>query len=450
MESPIRNISAFTIRESLVRGEISATELAGKLTEYIRSVDGDIFAFNIFSPDYVIAQAELLDSYKMTGCALGALHGVPVVLKDIIDTVDHPTENGISLDSGRIGRKDAFLVSKLRQAGALILGKGRSTPLAYLDPAITRNPLSLDRSPGGSSSGCAAAVAAYMSPLAIGTQTGGSVIRPASFCGVIGFKPSFGLISRSGILPQAPSLDTVGLMAQTLDDVAMLADVLIGFDASDPATKMMPYPECLKTSRERAPVSPMFAFLGVPHLDRCQQDMLDAFDELLNVLGEKAFYTNLPRAFEEAVEARRTINLAELSKCYHKYYRAQTSGDVLPDKVKEAIEFGRTVTAHDYLAALDWKKIIDGALEEIFDRADVLVCPAAPGEATEYGDVGDPIFNGLWTFTGNPVISLPLFEGNSGMPMGLQLVGQINDDARLLRSARWLMDFLGNETGESQ
>lgn len=444
--SPIYQVSAIGIRDSIINGELSVSELARKLIEYVKEVDGEICALTNFNPEQVMIQAQFLDNYKATGEALGPLHGVPIVLKDIIDTEDHPTENGIDLDSGRVAKRDAFLVGKLRQAGALILGKGRTTPLAFMDPTLTRNPKNLEKSPGGSSSGCAAAVSAWMAPLAVGTQTGGSVIRPAAFCGVVGFKPSFGLISRSGVLAQSPSLDTVGVIANNLEDAALLTDVLVGFDPLDSATKPIPARECLRVSRERVPVKPMFAFLDMPSLNECSEDMLSALRELESALDEQAFFTELPRAFEECMEARRTVNFAEMAKCYYKYYEAGSEN--LPAKVREAIEIGLNVPARDYLGALDWRSIVSGALEEIFERADVLVCPSTLGEAPDYGDVGDPVFNSLWTFTGHPVVNLPIFESDTGLPMGIQLIGQINDDGRLLRTARWLVEFLEKNSGE--
>src|SRR5262249_30046225 len=209
---------------------------------------------------HALEQARAADERKRSGQQIGPLHGVPVGLKDIIDTADMPTENGCALHKGRTPREDAAVVTRLRAAGAVILGKTVSTECAYYSPGKTRNPWNPEHTPGGSSSGSAAAVAASMVPLALGSQTNGSVIRPAAFCGVYGFKPTHGLIARSGILQLSRTLDHVGLFARSLDDIALLAEELVGYHEADPDTCPRARLPFRPISRQEPPIQPQLAF----------------------------------------------------------------------------------------------------------------------------------------------------------------------------------------------
>ena len=438
--SPLAGVSAPALRETIVDGHSSVAEFAERLLSHIEKFEPEIRAFAWFDAGYVREQAAQLDAYKRTGEPLGPLHGVPVAIKDIIDTQRIPTENGTAIDSGRIPKRDATLVQRLRSAGALIIGKTVTTELAFLQPSITKNPHHLERTPGGSSAGSAAAVAAGMVSIAIGSQTGGSVIRPASFCGVFGFKPTFGLIPRTGMLTQSPTLDTVGVFGQTIEDVALATDVLAGFDELDVATEAGPGPQALTICRQRVPVKPMFAVLELPFMDRASQDMRDALTEVAEFLGDQAFVTGLPNAFAEAVAARETINFAEMAKCYYRYSRDHQ--DALSSHIQNAITKGEETLARDYLAALDLKSVLCSGLDEIFERCDVMLCPAAPGEAPTPETTGDAIFNGIWTLTGHPALTIPVFTGSSGMPMGLQIIGRHGFEGRLLRTARWLVETM--------
>ena len=359
-----------------------------------------------------------------------------MALKDIIDTARIPTENGSAADAGRVPDKDAWIVSRLKAEGALLIGKTVTAELAYLHPGPTRNPANPAHTPGGSSSGSAAAVAAGMAPLAIGSQTGGSVIRPAAFCGITGFKPSFGAIPRSGVLSQSPSLDTLGVFARDTEDAALLAEALFGHDAADPATVPAPAPRLLEIAGQAAPVAPSFAFVRMPGHAEAHPDTIAAFDELAHHLAGQCFEAPLPRAYDDAVALRERINFAEMAACYHRYDRADAP---LSTEMKEALDRGRGLSAKDYLTAKDWQKVLGAGIDEILERADAILCPAAPGPAPKgLGSTGSSVFNGLWTMTGHPAVTLPLLEAADGMPMGVQLVGRRGDDARLLRTASWL------------
>lgn len=440
--------TALALRERMTSGALRVPDLANALVAHIEANEPDISAWAWFDPDFVRAQAEALEKHRTEGRAVGRLHGVPVGIKDIIDTKRIPTENGCALDKGRVPKDDAFVVSRLKQHGALIMGKTVTTELAFMDPASTRNPHNLEHTPGGSSSGSAAAVAAGMVPVAIGTQTGGSVIRPASYCGVVGYKPTFGLIPRTGILSEAASLDTVGVFSRSVEDAAMLAEVLMGHDPGDRATSDLPVPNLLETCVTEVPVKPEFAFIKTAAWDAADEDTIGGFEELVEQLGGQCAEIELPAQFGDALRARGTVHVAEMAKAYYSY--ASKGFDQLGPELQKAIEAGNQTPARDYISALDWPKVLDGALVEIFGRFDAILTPAATGAAPRgLGSTGNPAFNGLWTFLGTPAISLPLLTASNGMPMGVQLVGQRGNDARLLRTARWLFKHLGGpEEGE--
>ena len=254
------DLTALEARERLASGSLRAAELTDACLGRIAAREPDVQAWACIDEELALNQAGMLDDYRQTGRPLGALHGLPVGIKDIIDTRDLPTENGNALDAGRRPTDDAWLVARLRAAGAVIPGKTVTTECAYLAPGKTRNPHNPERTPGGSSSGSAAAVASGMVPFAVGTQTGGSVIRPASFCGVVGFKPTFGLIPRSGVLRTSRRLDTVGTFARTVEDAALLADVLAGHDAADPDSVPM---RAATAAGDRLERTPGYATAGV-------------------------------------------------------------------------------------------------------------------------------------------------------------------------------------------
>ncbi|HSM20251.1 MAG TPA: amidase, partial [Hyphomicrobiales bacterium] len=231
-------LDAVVLRDRIAAGELGAVQLLESCLEHVDAREAEVKAWRFLDRDFACKKAGEADEWRKTGRPIGPLHGVPVGLKDIIDTHDMPTENGTPIDAGRRTRRDATIVARLRSAGAVIMGKTVTTELAYYAPRETTNPHNPAHTPGGSSSGSAAAVAAHMVPLAVGTQTNGSVIRPAAFCGVVGFKPSHGLISRIGILPQSRPLDTVGVFANSVEGAALIADVLAGHDPGDPDTRM--------------------------------------------------------------------------------------------------------------------------------------------------------------------------------------------------------------------
>jgi len=440
------SLAATDLRDRIARGEITASAAVRSSLDRIAVADGDVEAWAFLDAGLATAQAEAIDHFRGAGRPLGALHGVPVAIKDIIDTRDMPTENGTVLDAGRRPSKDAAVVERLRAAGAIILGKTVTTELAVYHPGKTRNPRDAGRSPGGSSSGSAAAVAAGMVPLAIGTQTNGSVIRPASYCGVVGYKPSRGLVSRRGILKQSPALDAVGVFARSVEDAALLADAITGPDPQDPQTLLAAPPALLATAMSRPPVKPTLAFVRSPVWDQAEEDVKAGFCELAEALGPAIEEVVLPPAFDSVHRMHAAVMLADIARNYARYMEA--GRQQLSEKLLGMIAEGEAMRAVDYSLALDWIDVMNAALEEIFVRYDAIVTPAATGEAPRgLGSTGSPVFSTIWTYCGVPAITLPLLEGSNGMPLGVQLVGRRLYDGRLLRTARWLVETL-REAGQ--
>ncbi|MGH6923032.1 MAG: amidase [Propylenella sp.] len=438
-------LTALGLRDRLVRGEFRAVDVAASYLERVAEREPEVEAWAFLDRDLVTRQAEAADAARGTGRATGPLHGLPVGLKDIIDTRDMPTENGTAIDAGRRPSSDATIVRRLHEAGAVIMGKTVTTELGSMQPRGTRNPFDPTRTPGGSSSGSAAAVAADMVPMAVGTQTGGSVIRPASFCGVVGFKPSFGLIPRRGVLPQAPPLDTIGVFARSVEEAALLADAIAGYDPDDADSLMLPPPRLLDVATTKPPVTPSLAFVKTPFWDAAEEATKEGFGELVEVLGKACAEVALPEVFSEATGAIRTIQLIGIARHYRRYL--EKGREQLSDYMRGAIDDGLKIAAVDYLTALDWQKSLAAGLEPLFDKYDAIVTPAAPGEAPSIETTGNPIFNGLWTLCGVPAVSVPLLAGPNGMPVGVQVVGRRGEDGRLLRTARWLVESL-REAGQ--
>jgi Asp-tRNA(Asn)/Glu-tRNA(Gln) amidotransferase A subunit family amidase len=433
--------SATDLAAGIAAGECTCAQAIEACLARIAEIDPQVEAWAFLDPEFARQQARAADQHRGTGRPLGPLHGVPVGLKDIIDTRGMPTENGTVLDADRRPRRNAAIVSRLQAAGAVIMGKTVTTELAYYAPSKTRNPHDPARTPGGSSSGSAAAVASGMVPLAVGTQTNGSVIRPAAFCGVVGYKPTFGLIPRTGILAQSWPLDTVGVFGRSVADAALLAECLIGHDPGDRATTPVAAQGLPAAAAARPPLPPLFAFVASPAWHHAEADTKEAFAELADALGDQCQRVDLPEPFERGHVVHRTLMKAGFSRNLGSYFNR--GRDQLSSHMREAIEDGRKVLAHDYLAAVDWIEVLNAGLDQIFERFDAIVTPAAPGEAPQgLETTGNPAFCTLWTLCGTPAVTLPLLRGANGMPLGVQLVGRRGYDARLLRSAGWLANFV--------
>jgi Asp-tRNA(Asn)/Glu-tRNA(Gln) amidotransferase A subunit family amidase len=326
----------------------------------------------------------------------------------------------------------------LRAAGAVIMGKTVTTEFAYFSPGKTRNPHNPEHTPGGSSSGSAAAVAASMIPLALGSQTNGSTIRPAAYCGVIGFKPTHGLISRHGVSALSRTLDHVGLFARSVEDIALLAEQLVGYDENDPDTRPRARVPFVEVAAEEPPLPPMFAFIKTPYWERADEDTKEGFAEIIEHLGGQVEEVELFPSATEAWQWHENIMSAEMALNLEREWKH--GRDRLSEQLRTLIERGHEIRAIDYQRALARINPIHESFVELFEqRYDAILTPAAPSAAPKgLASTGDPSFCTLWTLSGMPAISLPLLQDNNGLPIGVQLVGPRLGDARLLRTARWL------------
>lgn len=436
--SQLYRLSATEAARAISEGSISSEDLVSACLARVRETDADIAAWAFLDPQHALAQARALDQHRSEGGALGPLHGVPVGIKDIMDTSDMPTENGTVLHAGRTPDADASAVAMLRAAGAVIMGKTVTTECAGYTPGKTRNPHDSAHTPGGSSSGSAAAVAAGMVPIALGSQTNGSVIRPAAFCGVYGYKPTHGLIPRHGILKLSRALDHVGVFARTLEDVALACEPLVGYDERDPDTRLRARIPLREIAASDPPFAPLIAFIRTPLWERLDEDAREAFDELKEALTDRVVEVDLPQAALGALDLHRTIMEADMAASLATEY--ERGRDQLSAPLRAQLERGRTVTAYAYQEALARVPLLNDGFSELFERCDAILTPAAAGTAPKgLETTGDPAFCTLWTLCGMPALTLPLMQGANGLPLGVQLVGQRNCDARLLRTARWLV-----------
>ncbi len=434
----LHSISATEAARLIRDGVVSAEQFVEACLARIAEVDGQVQAWTFLDRDYALQQARAADQRRLTGAPIGPLHGVPIGIKDIFDTADMPTEYGSAIYAGGTPSRDASVVTMLRAAGALIMGKTVTTEFAYFSPGKARNPHNAEHTPGGSSSGSAAAVGANMVPLAIGSQTNGSTIRPAAYCGVVGFKPTYGLISRYRALMLSRTLDHVGLFANSVEDIALLAEQIMSYDENDPDTSPRARIPFGQIAAEEPPLAPMFAFIKTPYWDRADEDTKEGFAEIIGQLGSQVEEVELFPSAADAWQWHQTIMGAEMA---HNLEREWTNNrDLLSDALRAQIERGREVRAADYLRALSQVAPVNDSFTELFEqRYDAIVTPAAPGTAPQgLASTGDPAFCTLWTLCGMPAINLPLLQSASGLPIGVQLVGPRHGDARLLRTARWL------------
>lgn len=438
-------LTATEAAAALAAGALTSEQLVQSCLSRIAARDHAVEAWAHLDPRRALAEAKLADSKRKSGgSALGPLAGIPVAVKDIIDTADAPTEYGSAVFKGRQPKEDANVVAQLRAAGAIILGKTVTTELAFFGPGKTKNPQHSDYTPGGSSSGSAAAVADGQVPLALGTQTAGSIIRPASFCGAIGFKPTFGYVSRSGILAQSAPLDTVGGYARSVEDIALLIDAISAYDRRDGDMSPAPKPSLVQALRGVLSHPPCFAFVKSPAWPHADPETKLAFENFASRFGARCEIVELalPPDFDGSLRLQQIVQFSDIARNYGPI--ADKHPDLLSEKLKDVIAEGRTLSAADYAAARAERDPLYDALRPILVNYDAILTPASPGPALRgLASTGSPMFNALWTYLGMPCISLPLLE-TGGMPLGVQLAGARGDDAGLLRVAKWLMKSASN------
>ena len=431
--------------QAIASGRLSSVDLVKSCLEQIADTDASIKAWAHLDPESALAQAAECDRIRKAGLGTGPLHGLPVGLKDVIDTRDMPTQRGTDIFKDRQPDKDARLVEHLRESGAVIMGKTVTTELAFVHANDTRNPHNPEHSPGGSSSGSAAAVAACHVPLAVGTQTNGSVIRPASFCGTFGFKPTRGVISRAGVLKTSDSLDQVGCFGRSLEDVALLTDALAGYDQADSCSFARPRPQMRAGAQAEAPVAPDLVWFNLPFYDRLSPDAHEGMEAVLDVLGPRITRMAAADTLANLVAVQARIHEYEI--CQHQAAVFDANFEDLSRELQLIVARGRKISEAEYTDALAVKASAQTFFDELFVEFDAIIAPCATGEAPKFGSgTGDPIFCTLWTLAGLPCVSLPLLVGDNNLPIGVQLIGPIEKDDRLLRTARWLQLHLAQAT----
>ena len=391
------------------RGELKAEALVRSCLERIEQREPDVRAWAWLDEQLALQQVS---------AAAGVMRGIPVGVKDIFDTADMPTQYGSRIYLGHRPRADCAPVALTRKAGGVILGKTVTAEFATFVPGRTRNPHNLDYSPGGSSSGSAAAVADFMVPLAFGTQTAGSVIRPGSYCGVVAYKPTYNLLPRAGVKANADSLDTVGVYARSVPDVAFFIGALTG-----------------RTDLDRSVDRPRIGMCRTWDWDRVQPDMGCAFEQAMKLL--RAPEQRLPDSFKGLRAAHTSILRFEGARCLADEYRRFP--ELLDPALRKRVEDGFVIPWEEYAAALQVARHCRATINEAFGDYDVLLAPAATGEAPlGLASTGDVSMNVIWTLLHTPAVSVPAGKSPKGLPLGLQVVGRIGDDARTLACAEWI------------
>jgi Asp-tRNA(Asn)/Glu-tRNA(Gln) amidotransferase A subunit family amidase len=424
---PLNELDATEIVSKIAAGETTCEAVVRDCIARIDARDSVVKAWVNFDRNIALEQARTLDR----ATTRGPLHGVPVGLKDTIDTFDMPTEMGSPLYRGNRPRSDASCVALLRRAGAIILGKTATCEFAGSAPPETTNPHNTAHTPGGSSSGSAAAVADFMVPAALGTQTGGSILRPSSFCGIFGYKPTFNTINTMGTWPAAASIDTIGWLGRSVDDIEALTTVLRG--------QVPQQPRALDSA-------PRIGVWRTDLWDTAQPESKAAVEEAANGLGKAGAAVrdvDLPQAFTGLhVVARSAIGFYERAACMA--FAWDQKREMLSPQMRRYIENGQKISRDEYVAGLRRLDECRALLADVFDKFDVLLVPCVPGEAPKgLGATGDPSMQAIWTALHTPTMTLPTHRGPNNLPVGIQLVGQRYDDDRLFACARWVWQKIG-------
>ena len=428
--------TAWETAKAIKKRVVSSEEVAEACLSRIQIREDDVNAWAHLNPEKVLQNARAYDQGQAALDHKGFLYGVPVGLKDIIDTADMPTENGSNHFKGRRPVRDAACAALLRDAGALVMGKTVTTEFAMSGQRGTRNPLDLSRTPGGSSSGSGASVADFMVPLALGSQTGGSMLRPASFCGVYGYKPTFGSISRHGVFPLVRALDHIGVYGRCLQDIAMIGDVLMIYDKNDFDMRRYPAANLVDALATPDKSPPRLAFVKGPPWLEAEPYMDEVFDSYISGLGGLPEVT-LGGIFDQALDAQAVVMNANIWANLKEY--PENHEDELQEETVRRITAGRDILAADYIAASELRNSLVAALGALFEHYDAIITASAPGEAPiGLNSTGNAIFQRIWTFTGLPTISLPLMKGPNEMPIGVQIIGPKDRDDELIKAARWI------------
>ncbi len=420
--SELWRLTAAEAGRGIAAGEITSEALVRSCLERIGDRDPEVEAWAHLDPDYAIRGAREADSSPSGG----PLHGVPFAVKDVIDSSELPTEYGApAIHGGHRPERDAACVAAMRRAGAVLMGKTVSTEFATFQPGKTRNPHNPGHTPGGSSSGSAAAVGASMVPIAFGNQTAGSLIRPAAFCGVVGLKPTHGTVDLTGILPLEPSFDTLGYMARSVDDVGLFYDIVRGAAPAAPAD-----------GPGRAPRVGLCRTHHWKKADAVCREAVERAAARFSDLGAEVAEIDLPDDFAAIPDSHRVILNAGLTQSLARQYA--DSRDRLSERLRGMIEEGLGYDEATLEAARTHARACRAAAGDAFGECDVLLTPSAPGEAPEgLGMTGDPIFQTTWTLLHLPCVTLPFATGPRGLPIGVQLIGSRGEDSAVLAVAKW-------------
>jgi Asp-tRNA(Asn)/Glu-tRNA(Gln) amidotransferase A subunit family amidase len=414
-------LSATEAATAIAAGTLTSEAVVRSCLDRIAAREPIVHAWAHLDPELALAQARMADK-----ASAGLIRGVPIGVKDIIDTYDMPTGHNSPIFAGKVPFADAACVALSRTANGVIMGKTVTTEFANRHPGPTVNPHNPAHTPGGSSSGSAAAVADNHVPLAFGTQTGGSVIRPAAYCGVVGYKPSFGEFSRVGIKMQSPSADTLGLMARTIDDIALFRAVVMALPP---------------VAVDRDIATPRIGFCRTPIWDDAEPDTKTLLEETafkLSAKGCKIVDVAFARAFEHILDDHGNITAFEAARNYSDE-RLRNPDKVSKELMEGSIARGLACTFEAYVASQRLSDRYRLYIDSLFDDVDLLLVPSAPGEAPKGVEfTGDPRFNSLWTLAGTPCITLPVGTGDVGLPLGIQLVAKRYADDRLLSQAAWV------------
>ena len=423
MPQALHEQSASALVPQLERREITSEQLVHACLERIQAREGDVRAWEYLAADSALEQARQLDRRPVQGL----LHGIPIAVKDLFDTADMPTTYGSSIYASHKPIADAAAVALCRAQGALMLGKTVTTEFATFKPGKTRNPHGITHTPGGSSSGSAAAVADCMVPLAFASQTAASVIRPAAFCGVVGYKPSFGLVNRTGVKALSDTLDTIGFIARSVDDVALFAAATTGDRG------------LLQLDISHAPRIAMCHTHEWPHADEDTHKAFEHSARVLALAGIPIRELELPLLFSQLMQAQKEIMAFDVVRSLaHERLRQP---HLLSDQLNQVINTGLEISVERHYANLQLAQSARGMVSNAFGAFEVLLAPSAIGEAPDtLTQTGDPVFSRVWTLLGLPCVHLPFFKGRTGMPVGLQVVGRHGEDKVVLRVAKWLME----------
>jgi aspartyl-tRNA(Asn)/glutamyl-tRNA(Gln) amidotransferase subunit A len=434
--------------DDIRQGRLTPLDLLDACLANIHRYEARVRAWVSIDRDTAIADAERLTEERRRGRWRGPLHGIPLGIKDIIDVFDRPTAAGSALWANSIARRDATVVQRLRQAGAVLLGKTVTTQYASFDPPPTRNPWHPERTPGGSSSGSAAALACGMCLGTLGSQTGGSITRPAAYCGVAGCKPTYGRVSVHGIVPLAASMDHPGPMARSVHDLAILLRTIAGPDAYDPlcSNRSVPDYAALLERPLQPPCLGLVRGLFQDMLEPEGQEFMDEIESVLRRAGATLKEVALPAAFAEVLPRHRTVMAVEAA-AYHEPRLRCHPEDYGPN-ITRLLEEGLACPAPEYARTKEHQRQLTREMLGCFKDVEVLLTPATRGPAPAAATTGDPAFNSPWSYTGLPTVSLPAGWTAEGLPLSIQLVGPPWKEAAVLAAAAWCEQILGVEARE--